>query len=143
MTDHIHSKIHWSFWVIGVLMFIWNLMGCINFIMQMDPDMVAGYRESEQAIIVGRPIWATAAFALAVFVGAAGCLLLLLKKSTAFYFFIASLVGVIITQMHTLSVGISFGAGELVGIIFMPVVVASFLVWYANYAERRGWITAT
>jgi hypothetical protein len=61
-------------------MLIWNVLGCVNFFAQMNPDMVASYRESEQAIIQGRPLWATVGFAVAVFGGALGCVLLLFKK---------------------------------------------------------------
>ena len=54
--------------------------------------------------------------------------------------FTASLAGVLATQAYTLSVGINFGAGEIIGIIVMPVAVAAFLVWYSKFAERKGWI---
>lgn len=138
--DQNTSTVHWSFWVIGVVMLIWNVMGCINFFVQMDPDMLASYRESERAIVEGRPLWATAGFAIAVFGGALGCLLLLFKKPVAFYLFIASLIGVVVTMGHTLSTGIDFGVGEILGIILMPLVVAAFLVWYAKYAERKNWM---
>ena len=136
------NKAHWSFWIISVLMLIWNLMGCINFFVQMNPDMVASYQETEQAIIQDRPIWATAAFAIAVFGGALGCLLLMLRKSIAFYLFIASLLGVLVTMPHTLGAGIDFGTGELIGIIFMPVAVAVFLVWYLKYTQSKGWVVS-
>jgi hypothetical protein len=116
-------------------------MGCINFFVQMNPDMVASYRETEQAIISGRPAWATVAFAVAVFGGALGCLLLLLRKAAAYYLFIASLFGVIVTMAHTLGVGIDFGLGEILGIILMPLVVAAFLIWYSKQAESKGWIS--
>ncbi len=141
MNDIIKSNVHWSFWLIGAFMLIWNVMGCINFLMQMNPDMVASYRETEQAIILGRPAWATVAFAIAVFGGALGCLLLMLKKSVAFYLFIASLLGVVVTMIHTLGIGIDFGTGEVIGIIFMPVAVAVFLIWYSKYSENKGWIS--
>jgi hypothetical protein len=135
------NAVHWSFWVIATFMLIWNVMGCINFFVQMNPDMVASYRETEQAIISGRPAWATVAFAVAVFGGALGCLLLLLRKAAAYYLFIASLFGVIVTMAHTLGVGIDFGLGEILGIILMPLVVAAFLIWYSKQAESKGWIS--
>ena len=141
MNDHNESKVHWSFWLIGTFMLIWNIMGCINFIVQMNPDMIASYRETEQSIIQGRPAWATVAFALAVFCGALGCLLLMLKKSVAYYLFIASLLGVVVTMIYTLGADIDFDTGEVKGIIFMPVAVAVFLIWYAKYVERKGWIS--
>lgn len=141
MNDKAVIGVHWSFWLIAVVLLIWNVMGCINFFVQMNPDMLAAYRESERAIIEGRPIWATGAFALAVFGGAFGCLLLLLRKSAAYYLFIASLPGVIVTMIHTLGAGIDFGAGEILGIIIMPFVVAVFLIWYSKHAESRGWLS--
>lgn len=140
MNDKYTPGVHWSFWVIGSIALIWNVMGVINFFVQLNPEMLASYRESERAIIVGRPAWATIGFAIAVFGGSLGSLLLLLKNPTAFYLFVASLLGVIITMAHTLSVGINFGAGEIFGIILMPMVVAEFLIWYSKQAENRGWV---
>ena len=140
MNDKNAGEIHWSFWVISTLMLIWNVMGCINFFIQMNPEMVSSYRETEQAIISARPAWATIAFAVAVFGGALGCFLLILKKSVSFYLFIASLLGVVVTMIHTLSAGIDFGIGEILGIILMPLVVAAFLTWYSKYTQNKGWL---
>ncbi|MEE9598378.1 MAG: hypothetical protein V3V96_16525 [Acidiferrobacterales bacterium] len=140
MNDETVGGVHWSFWAIGAVALIWNVMGVINFFVQMNPDVLATYRESERAIVEGRPAWATGAFAIAVFGGALGCLLLLLRKSAAYYLLIASLLGVIVTMTHTLGVGIDFGLGEILGIILMPLVVAAFLIWYSKRAQSKGWI---
>jgi hypothetical protein len=141
MNDKTVGGVHWSFWLIGAVALIWNVVGVINFFMQMNPDVLAAYRESERAIIEGRPAWATGAFAIAVFGGAFGCVLLLLRKSAAYYLFIGSLLGVIVTMIHTLGIGIDFGLGEILGIILMPLVVAVFLIWYSKQAESKGWIS--
>ena len=141
MNDENVGGVHWSFWAIGAVALIWNVMGAMNFFVQMNPDILAAYRESERAIIEGRPAWATGAFAIAVFGGTLGCLLLLLRKSAAYYLFIASLLGVTVTMIHTLDVGIDFGLGEILGIILMPLVVAAFLIWYSKQAENKGWIS--
>ncbi len=128
------GAVHWRFRVIGVIALIWHVLGVINFFVQMDPDMLAAYRESERAIIENRPAWAAAGFAIAVFGGTIGSILLLLRKHAAYYLFSASLFGVIVTMVHTLSIGIDFGIGELLGIILMPLVVAVFLTWYSKRA---------
>ncbi len=141
MKDENVGGIHWSFWTIGAVALMWNVMGVINFYVQMNPDVLTAYRESERAIVEGRPAWATGGFAIAVFGGALGCILLLLRKSAAYYLFIASLLGVIVTMTHTLGVGIDFGLGEILGIILMPLVVAAFLIWYSKWAESKGWIS--
>ena len=141
MNHKTAGGIHWSFWVISAVALLWNVGGAINFFVQMNPDALTAYRESERAIIDGRPAWATGGFAIAVFAGAFGGLLLLLRKSAAFYLFIASLLGVIVTMTHTLGVGIDFSLGEIVVIILMPLVVAAFLIWYSKQAESKGWIS--
>jgi hypothetical protein len=140
VSDETMDGLHWTFWAIGVVALIWNVLGCINFFVQMNPDMLVAYRESERAIVEGRLAWATGAFAIAVFGGALGCLLLLLRKSAACYLFIASFLGVIVTTTHTLDVGIGFALGEILGIILMPLVVAGLLVWYSKRAQSKGWI---
>lgn len=116
-------------------------MGGINFIVQMMPDMITAYPEAEQAIIMARPLWATAAFGIAVFSGAIGCILLLMRKSSAYYLFVASLIGVIVTMIHTFNSGFKFETAETLGLVFMPIVIAAFLIWYAKYAGRKGWIS--
>ncbi len=144
MRDKTVIGVHWSFWAIGAVALIWNAMGSINYFVQMNPDVLATYPESERAIVEGRPAWATGAFAIAVFGGALGSLLLLLRKSAAYYLFIASLLGVIVTMIHTVGLAVStidFSPFEIAGVILMPLVVAAFLIWYSKHAESKGWIS--
>jgi len=140
MTNENTLRIHWSFWVIGAITLIWNLLGAVNFVVQMDPDSVSAYRETERAIIAGRPAWATLGFALAVFGGTLGSLLLLFRKSASFYFFVASFLGTVVAQFHALRLGIDFGPGEILGIIFMPLILAGFLIWYSRRSQSMRWI---
>jgi hypothetical protein len=140
LNDKAVTRVHWSFWLISAIALIWNVLGSVNFFMQMNPDTLDAYRESERAIIQGRPVWATGAFAVAVMVGALGGLLLLLRKSAATYMFIASLAGVIVTMIHTLGVDYDFTPVELLVMVVMPAVVAALLIWYSKHAEGRGWI---
>jgi hypothetical protein len=138
------SGVHYSFWIISIVTLIWNVMGLINYVMQMNPEALSSYPESHRAIIEGRPWWATGGFAIAVFGGTLGCLLLLLKKSMAKILFIVSLLGVFVTMMHTLGVLSSiteFSAFEIVMMVVMPLVVAAFLIWYSKLAERKSWIS--
>jgi uncharacterized membrane protein len=56
MNDKNQVAVHWSFWVIGIVLLVWNLMGVINFFMQMNTDAIASFPESHRAIIEGRPL---------------------------------------------------------------------------------------
>ncbi len=144
MNDETVGGVHWSFWAIGAVALIWNVMGVINFFVQMNANALAAMPESHRAIVEGRPAWATGGFAIAVFGGALGCLLLLLRKSAAYYLLIASLLGVIVQLIHTLGIAsstIDFSPFDILMIILMPLVVAAFLIWYSKWAESKGWIS--
>ena len=138
MNDRALSGVHWSFWVIGAIGLVFNLMGCMNFISQMNADMVASMPEAYRAIIENRPVWGTGVFAMAVFGGALGSLLLLLRKSAAFYALIASLVGAIAAQIPLVSME-GFPVEALIGGL-SQVVIGAFLTWYSKRVERKGWI---
>lgn len=129
---------HWSFWVICVIALFWNAMGGINFIMQMNPELLSNFPEPAKSLIATRPIWATVAFAIAVFGGLLGDVLLILRKAIAYYFFIASLIGVFVTNFHTAQVSsdMNIWVGSL-----MSIIVAAFLIWYTATAKRKSWIS--
>ena len=129
MNDKTVRGVHWSFWIIGAFALIWNVMGVMNLFVQMNAEALAAMPEAQRAIIEGRPAWATGAFALAVIGGALGSFLLLLRKSAAYYLFIASLLGMIVHMIPYLGLAgstIDFGPIEIAMYILMPLVVAVF-----------------
>ena len=119
---------------------VWNVLSVVNFVVQMNPAMLEMYRESERVIVEGRPTWATAMFAVAALAGTLGSVALLVRRSVATILFSVSLVGVIGTMIHSLSAGIQFSLGEVLGIILMPLLVPAFLIRYAGHARRKGWL---
>jgi hypothetical protein len=143
MNDETVARVHWSFWAISAFALIWNVLGSLNYLSQMNPDLVASLPETHRAIIEGRPAWATGGFAIAVFGGAFGGLLLLLRKSAAVYLFVASLVGTIVTMIHTINIAsstIDFSAVEILVMVLLPLAVAALLIWYSKYALSKNWI---
>jgi len=131
-------KPHWSFWLICVAALVWNVMGCMNFITQMNPEMLANFPEAAKSLIETRPAWATAAFALAVFGGVVGDVMLILRKSMAIYLFLASLLGVVVTNIHTVQV--SSDMGIWIGSI-MSLIVVTFLIWYTKTVKQKNWLS--
>lgn len=144
MNDENAGGVHWSFWAIGAAALIWNVMGVVNFFTQMNADALAAMPESYRVIVESRPAWATGGFAMAVFGGALGCLLLLLRKSAAYYLFIASLLGVIVMLVPNLGLTDSTpdvsSFGVLAGIV-ASMILGVFLIWYSKQAESKGWLS--
>lgn len=132
--------VHWSFWGISVVTLLFNVMGVINFFVQMSADSLDKFPEFYHPIIEGRPAWATSAFAVAVFGSTLACLLLLLRKSVAYYVFIASLLGLAVTMIHIFEV-VGVGSVQVWSGVLMQLVVTAFLTWYSKYAARKNWLS--
>lgn len=140
MSEKDTGGVHWSFWVIGAVALLWNAMGVVNIFMQMNPDVLATYPESHRTIVASQTGWISASVMIAIFGGALGCVLLLLRKAIAVWLFYASLIAMIIVVAHTLSLPVDLSAADIVMIIVMPVVVAVLLAWYSRWTAIRGWI---
>lgn len=139
MSDKIVNRAHKSFWVIGVIGLLWHGAGVANMFIQitMSADMIAALPDAQRMMVEGRPAWATGAFAISVFAGSLGCLLLLMKKSAAKYLFVVTSLAVIVTMIPML------GMIAEIGMYFLAIVssllMAVFLVWYSKFAERKQW----
>ncbi len=134
-----------SFWIISVIALIWNLMGVFAYLTQayMSDEILAALPDTERALYENLPAWVTAAYAIAVFGGTIGAILLLLKKKLSVQFFTISLLGVIIQMSYnffmsnTLDV---YGPGSIVMPI-MIIVIAFYLVWYSKSVTTKEWLT--
>jgi hypothetical protein len=130
-------KLHWSFWVVCIIGLAWNAGGAVNYLMQTNMEFVNSMPATHQAIIAGRPIWATGGFAIGVFGGALGCIALSFRWRSSISIFFISLIGIIVTMVHTIDVAVSdieFSILEIIVMVFLPLVVALALVLYAKYA---------
>lgn len=138
MSDSAPARVHWSFWVIGVVALIWTLMGSANIALQLVAPNLEAMPEWWRAVVASRPAWATGAMLVAVVGGLIGCILLLMRRSAAIYFFAAALLGTLVTMSHAVAVP---GAGprQIVEAVVMPLVVGLFLIWYARLTHRKGW----
>jgi hypothetical protein len=128
------TKPHFSFWVISGLCLVWNVLGCVNFITQMNSETVAQMPDLYRLIIQSRPLWATLAFGIAVFAGAVGCILLLLRRRVAVPALLVSLTGTVLTVVQTVSV---VGMAPSTVLAFL---VGAALFWYSTIAARTGWL---
>ncbi len=133
-----------GFWIAGVLLLLWNAMGVMAYIQ--DAMLTAGalqtMPEAERALRLARPAWATAAFAIAVFGGVAGCLLLLVRSRRALPVLVLSLIGVGVQMTHAFLIADSFAVYGPGGLVMPAMVLAGalFLVWFAARGRRRGWL---
>lgn len=145
MADPNPIQIPKWFWAIAGIALVWNLMGVGAYMAQvmMDESALAALPDAERALYEATPAWATGAFALAVFGGALGSLLLLLRKSLALPVLLVSLLGVLVQMCHAFFLSKSievYGPGGLIMPI-MVIIISIFLVWLAKHSNDQGWTT--
>ena len=132
------------FWVVSILALIWNLMGVGAYLAEAfaTEEMLAAMSEQDRSMLESRPAWATAAFALAVWGGFLGCLLLVLRKSLAHTILILSLIGVLVQMVYNLFIAgstISYGPFQIVMALMIPIIALA-LVFFAKKGKANGWL---
>ncbi len=132
------------FWVVAIISLIWNLMGVMAYIAQvnMGPEAMAAIPEAEHELYENVPAWVTGAFAIAVFGGTLGCVLLLLRKSLAIPLLIVSVLAVVVQMSHSFFMTNFIAIKGIAGLIMpmMIIIIGLFLVWFARTSKSRNWI---
>ena len=133
------------FWVISSIALVWNLMGVFNYLDQafMTDKVLETLPKEQQILYQDVPAWVTAAFAIAVFSGTLGSLLLLLKKKIASTFFIISFLGIMGQMSYRLLIDQNSDSYGPMGIA-MPIIIIAFggyLIWYSRKANEHRWLS--
>ena len=130
-------------WVVGIVAVLWDVMGAFDYLMTQtkNESYMAQFTPEQLEFFYGFPIWVEATWAVAVWCGVFGSILLLMRRAMALPVFIASLAGMVLTMIHNF--GLSNGMevmGDGAGLAFTGVifVVAVLLVVYARAMKARG-----
>lgn len=144
-TTTVAPKRSLGFWITGLFALVWNLIGVAMWYMQvnMSAEQLAAMTEAQRQVYEATPGWLNIAFAVAVFAGVLGALGLLLKKRWAGTLFLLSLIALLVQMIGAYVVTPAWAAYGPVGLVMPAVllVIALFLLWYANKAQARGWLS--
>ena len=134
-----------SFWVIAVLAILWNLMGIMVYLGQAYmTEEVRGLMDKEQlAIIENAPAWATAAFAIAVWIGFLSSLLLIFRKKIAKVGFTISFIGIVVQLIYNFGVANAYTVYGASGLItpILTVLIGLYLISHSKRCTKLGLLT--
>jgi hypothetical protein len=132
----------WHLWVTGTLALLWNCVGAFDYVMtQMrNASYLSSFTPEQLAYVDSFPKWVVATWALSVWGGVVGSILLLLRKRLAVPVFAISLAAMVPTFFYyyvlTDSLAVMGGVG---GLLFTGVVVVvgiALLVYARNLASK-------
>ena len=133
----------WHLWLIGIVGGLWSSIGVLSFMLtQMNVEAVMSrFPPQQREYFDSFPLWAVAFWAIGVFSGVIGCLLLLLRNRLAFHVLLGSVIGAIVSNLGGLFL---LGGMEVMretdalGITVVPIVFAAFLAYYATAMSKKG-----
>lgn len=131
-----------TFYIVGVLALLWNLVGAFDYVMTetRNPAYMAQFSPEQLEFFYGFPAWLIGLWALAVWGGVFGTVLLLMRRKLAVHVFLISFLCMAVTAVHNYGIA---GGGEIMGptgMFFSLVifVVALGLFLYARKMARKG-----
>jgi hypothetical protein len=121
------------------------LLGCAAYLadVSISPEQVGKMSPAQQALHAARPTWSVAATAIAVWLGAAGCVGLIVRKKWATWLLLASLAGVVAQDvwLFVLS-GATSEAGSIAFVLQGLVLAVSVgLVVLSRRASSEAWLS--
>jgi hypothetical protein len=133
----------WHLWVVGVVAALWNGFGCTDYVMtQTRRDewfAQMGMTDAQTAYFEAMPAWTHAAWAIGVWGGLLGAILLLLRKKLALPVFVLSFLGWAAGAVYAFA--LSDGL-EVMGSMWpMQIVIGAaclFFIWYAWTMSSKG-----
>ena len=136
----------WHLWLVGVIATLWNAMGAVDYLMTKTRNeaYMSQFTPEQLEFFYGFPVWLTAFWAIAVWGGLLGAVLLLMRKRLAFPVLLLSFLAMLVTTIHHYGFAngleVLGGGGTLIfsGVIFL---VALLLVFYARAMSRRRVLT--
>ena len=129
------------FWVAAGLALLFEAFGCYMYLAQVTMDH-ASMPLDQRAMWDATPTWMVAAYAIAVWVGVVGALLLLLRRKLAVPVLLVSLVAVVV-QFSGLFLVPQLRQTVPDTALVAPIVliVSCYLIFQlARLANKRGWL---
>lgn len=130
-------------WIVGILALLWSAFGCYDYWMTVTANAAYLSKMPADAITYmnGLPKWTTATWAMGVWGGLLGSILLLARSRFAVWAYGVSFIGAVLGlgyQMFMTKQPASMTAGGMAVIPWVIIAICAFLLWYSWNAEKKG-----
>jgi hypothetical protein len=128
-------------WVVGILSLLWNCFGAYDYLMTRMHNMAYLSRTGDPnailAWVASMPLYAQIGWALGVWGGLLGAVLLLMRSRYALWAFVASLIGMALSFGWQALAASAPGASNSAGMRYMMVFIILLGIGQAWYAWRQ------
>lgn len=119
------------FYTISVFALVWNLLGVSQYL---------AFVYAPETGVETAPAYITAAFALAVFAGTLGSILLLLKKKLSNLFFWISFLGVAVQTTYNVLIRRETNVEGVTEMILplVLIIISTYLIYFSHKSFKNG-----
>lgn len=125
----------------AIAILLWEIFGCTTYVLHVTGDQ-ATLPAEQAAMWAATPAWSVAAYALAVWVGLAGAVVLVMRRRLAEPLLLASLIAVLV-QFSSLLLVAELREATPPGAWVMPafIIIVCAAIWlFARRARQQGWL---
>jgi len=143
MATTIETRAPVHLWIVGILALLWNGFGCYDYLMTnlKNQTYLSQFTAEQLAYFESLPAWLTGFWAVGVWGGLAGSILLLMRSRYAVWALGLSFVGALVGmgyQMFMTDMPASMKEGAMGIIPWAVMIIAAFLLWYSWSMEKKG-----
>jgi hypothetical protein len=140
-ADAPRASAPWHYWLVTAVAVLWNGFGAYDYFMSKTGGEAylkkGGMTDAQIAHMHAYPIWMTANWAIGVWIGLLGAVLLIARTRYALHAFVVSLAALVVMLVYTYVLS---DGGKSMSAIFNCVLLALglFFAWYAWVMTKRG-----
>jgi hypothetical protein len=148
MQQAVSARTPAHLWIVGILSLLWNCFGAYDYTMtrMRNTDYIASAMpgvdpNAALAWVDSMPIYAQIGWALGVWLGLLGAVLLLLRSRWAVWSYGISLVGAVLSLGYQIALAppLEGATGTLYTVMpYVIILIAAFFFWYARKMEKNG-----
>jgi hypothetical protein len=135
----------WHLWLVGILGLLWNAMGAFDYLMTEthNESYMSRFTPEQLEFFYGFPMWVVAFWAVAVWGGLLGAILLLLRKRLAAPVLLVSFLAMIVTAIHNFLIANGLEIMGGMGFLFTVLIfLFALILWLYARAMARGGVLA-
>jgi hypothetical protein len=142
MNDHYAPQPIARWYMIGaVASLLFMLIGCAEFVVDLTSNP-ASLPLDQRTLVMARPAWSVAAYGVAVWIGLAGTVLLLLRRKLAEPLLLVSLAAAVVTFLpYAIVPGVrdNITTNDIAFAIAI-VAITWTIYWFARHSRQRSWL---
>ncbi len=127
--------------VAAIASVLFMLVGCAGYLLEVTADHQA-LPVDQRTMALARPTWMIAAYGIAVWVGLAGAIMLVLRRKLAQPLLLVSLVAAVVTFLPYAivpAISANISTGDIVAAIVVLAITWT-IFWFARHSQQRGWL---